>query len=401
MATRQTTNRIFWRRQSRSGEARAYADFRDFEDVGGKQEALIPSGLGRATSDKVIAEMLVAKRLAELQALRRDRILLGSHKRISLSELVQRHIGQKSKAGSVTDGWISESRKKLDDASNFFGGDRDIATLTVDDVQQWVTWLRHKGGRCGNQSISGGTVRHYLNCLSNLYRRASAEGYVSPGFNPVSAMMEKPVAVRREADWLEVPEATALLDAATERPRSTSRYRLSSIYPLLATFLLTGGRESEILGLEIQDVSFSRRTITFRPNSWRRLKTVSSARTVPLWPQLETVLHEYLNSKSAPQGKLLFPSSRFSEDRPIDDIRKSLDRLARVAGINRIPVRTKVFRHTYCAARLQTLDNGFPISLWTVSRELGHGGTSLVERVYGHLGQMRHRASCVEYFSTL
>jgi len=56
-----------------------------------------------------------------------------------------------------------------------------------------------------------------------------------------------------------------------------------------------------------------------------------------------------------------------------------------------------MFRHTYCAARLQTLDQGAPVSPWTVGRELGHGGHSLVNRVYGHLGEVRHRSEQVEY----
>jgi integrase len=56
-----------------------------------------------------------------------------------------------------------------------------------------------------------------------------------------------------------------------------------------------------------------------------------------------------------------------------------------------------MFRHTYCAARLQTLDNGAPVSVFTVANELGHGGTALVNRVYGHLGLKRHRSAVVEY----
>ena len=60
-------------------------------------------------------------------------------------------------------------------------------------------------------------------------------------------------------------------------------------------------------------------------------------------------------------------------------------------------VRSKMFRHTYTAARLQTLDQGAPVSIYTVGRELGHGGDSLVRRVYGHLGQVRHRSEVVEY----
>jgi len=53
--------------------------------------------------------------------------------------------------------------------------------------------------------------------------------------------------------------------------------------------------------------------------------------------------------------------------------------------------------HTYCATRLQTLDAGAPVSTYTVAREMGHGGESMVRRVYGHLGQVRHRSEAVEY----
>jgi hypothetical protein len=40
---------------------------------------------------------------------------------------------------------------------------------------------------------------------------------------------------------------------------------------------------------------------------------------------------------------------------------------------------------------------GAPVSLWTVSRELGHSSTGMIERTYGHLGTVRHRAEVVEY----
>ncbi len=56
-----------------------------------------------------------------------------------------------------------------------------------------------------------------------------------------------------------------------------------------------------------------------------------------------------------------------------------------------------MFRHTYCAARLQTLDHGAPVSPFTVAKEMGHGGDSLVKRIYGHLGEVRRRSEVVEY----
>lgn len=57
-------------------------------------------------------------------------------------------------------------------------------------------------------------------------------------------------------------------------------------------FLLTGGRKSEVFGLAIDDVNVERKTITFRPHPWRRLKTLTSHRVVPLWPQLEKILRD-------------------------------------------------------------------------------------------------------------
>ena len=81
----------------------------------------------------------------------------------------------------------------------------------------------------------------------------------------------------------------------------------------------------------------------------------------------------------------------------IVDFRKLLDAIAMRAGWEPGYVRSKIFRHTYCAARLQTLDRKAPISEYTVARELGHGGHAMIHRVYGHLGQVRHRSEVIEY----
>jgi integrase len=40
---------------------------------------------------------------------------------------------------------------------------------------------------------------------------------------------------------------------------------------------------------------------------------------------------------------------------------------------------------------------GAPVSIYTVSRELGHTSPAMVQRVYAHLGTIRHRAEVVEY----
>jgi hypothetical protein len=170
-------------------------------------------------------------------------------------------------------------------------------------------------------------------------------------------------------------------------------------YVLVALFLLTGCRFREVAGLELDDVSFDGKTITVRPDQWRGRKTRNSNRVLPLWPRLETILRAWVFGPRLERGgSLLVPSwSARGEERRLLDIHRLLDRVAKRAGLPAGALRSKAFRHTYCAARLQTLDRGAPISTYTVARELGHGSDEMVKRIYAHLGDVRHRAEVVEY----
>lgn len=375
---------------------RYWADFRDFADQGGKREPLVPKGERLATTDPDIAARLVSDRVRDLEQRRRAKTLLGVERVAYLEEYVEHHMVEKARAGRLTSGSLEENYKRLRDAVRFFGAPRELGTITPRDVRRWVTDLSEKPRR-NDRGLTGATVLKYLNTLSNLYRRAQSEGAVPPGYNPVSALVDKPRPAKREAKWLEVHEAALLLESArTYKPDADAR-PTPYLYAILATFLLTGGRYSEVMGLEVADVSFDRRTVTFRPHAHRRLKTETSVRVVPLWPQLEEILRAHVFGGKAPAGKLLFPSRRTKAESPITDLRKSLDAVAARAGWKVGEIRTKMFRHTYASARLQTLDQGHPVSIYTAQREMGHGSDRLLKEVYGHLGTVRHRSDVVEY----
>jgi len=379
---------IYYR--DRGGARRAYADLREYADVGGKREPLVAPGEKLATSDPATAQELLARRIKELDALRRGRVLHGLAGQATLEAFASVHLEAKAKSAKVTDAWLELSERHLDRAVEHFGATRDLASITTTDVRGWCERLQAEG-------LSGGTVRHHLNALSNLYARARAERVVPSGYDPVGDLQDKPVARRVEARWLEVPDAALLLEAARRyRPAPKGgRPPLPFAHELVATFLLTGGRESEVLGVEVADVSLDRGVVTFRPNAWRRLKTSTSHRSVPLWPQLRAILERHLAER--PPSRLLFPSYRTGTEAMVTDFHKLLDAVAVRAGWKPGEIRSKMFRHTYCAARLQTLDQGAPVSVYTVAKELGHGGETMVRRVYGHLGQVRHRSEFVEY----
>jgi integrase len=413
--TRRSQQRIYWREQG--GERRAYGDFRDYRDVGGSQEALRELGERLATSDPDAAARLLADRLEVLELARRNHKTTGRRGGVQLADYASAHLVAKAKAGKVTDRWLASSELFLTRAGEYFGTGRELAAIDVGDVRRWAEHL-------GQQGITGGTVRHHLNTLSNLFRHAVADGLLPSGYNPVRDLLDKPKARRVEARWLEVPDAALYLESVrTYKPKRPDR-AIPFLYPLVATYLLTGGRRAEVLGLEVTDINFERRTVTFRPSPWRRLKTDGAARTVALYPQLEEILRAYLSERTAqevlhnrPTHRLLFPVEGPQGETLLTNFDDSLDGAAMRAGFweyvqgadgqpvkdkagqpkRRGTVRTKMFRHTWCSARLQTLDHGAPVSTDTVRREMGHESPRLVERIYGHLGTVRHRSDVVEY----
>ena len=385
-------SRIYWR--LRGGARRAYADFREYADVGGGREALTPAGQKLATSDPDVAQALAAARVRELEAKRRGRALYGEIKTSTLADLARLHLIAKAESKRYSVQWLAALEVYLRRVLDILGNEREPTSVTVEDVRRLVAELRRLPNGRG-ETMGDGNVRHHLNALSGVFKRAASEGYVPPGYNPVAAMMEKPAGKAHEARWLEVPDAALLLEAA--RTYKAPDEGTPFAYPLLATFLLTGGRETEVYGLELDDVSFERKTITFRPNEWRRLKTRGSNRVVALLPQLEEILRAYLRGPDRPAGELLFPSFATGREAMLTDTRKLMDHVAARAGWKSGEIRTKMFRHTYCAARLQTVDGGAPVSLFTVSRELGHTSPAMVQHVYSHLGTVRHRSEVVEY----
>jgi hypothetical protein len=81
----------------------------------------------------------------------------------------------------------------------------------------------------------------------------------------------------------------------------------------------------------------------------------------------------------------------------LKDFRKLLDHVAIAVGFGehaRTPA-GEVVKDGTGESKRSTRARRYRSIPW--GRELGHGGDSLVKRVYGHLGAVRHRAEVVEY----
>ena len=264
---------IYWR------NGRAYADLRKYSDVGGDREALAPDGATWGTTDPKIADALFAARLSELEERRRGRAGAPQRRSTTLVELVRDHLVKKATAGDTSHSHMYDLEQRLGMAIEYFGQHRDPRSIEPKDVREWSEALAK------DRTRKPGTVRHYLNALSGLYGRAQEGLFVDPNYNPVAMLQEKPSGIRKtEAAFFEVADAALLLEAARVLEANSRVNATPGLFPMVATFLLTGGRNSEVLGLGLDDLSFDRSLVRFRPNEHRGLKTRTSHRTVPLWP---------------------------------------------------------------------------------------------------------------------
>ena len=412
---------------------RWYADFSAYRTILGRPEvrvALKPAGQGRATTD---AEE--AYRIAEA---RESDLILGLHvretgdpkaqrKRTTFSELVPVHLKGEDQVGEIGRQHRAELQQRMETAAEYFEGiglsrPEEVTPLNVEEYRDWLLerprdYFSAKSlGRDpkSERTLGPQTVIHYLNALSKLYSTASKGRYVPAGYNPVSEA-KRPKLPTKEAPWLTVVEAAAVLETARRLYGDHSSGSVPFMYELVATLLLTGADLGPVRTMRIKDVDFEGRRIHIPLHTEDRagLKTEYREREIPLWDQLAEILKPYVKWRKTnlPGGRLLFPEPRgdggpkhkdFSTD-PLKRTQAAVEAgygaeffadAAERIGRSAFKLRSKCFRHSYCAARLRTYeetrDSASGRIVWvavpkdTVAREMGHGGHDMVNNRYGH-----------------
>lgn len=410
------TTRIYWK------HGRAYADFRDFADVGGKLLPLIPPGRKYATTEPDEAAVLVADLLRRFESARRAPALalpiaatptrsappmvppapgVGG---VTLGAYAAHYLTTRQQEGQVTEGHLRNQEQQLHRALAYFGAGRPLASLTTPDVLGYLHHLRTVRSQRG-KPFKADAIRAHIFSLSGLYTMAAEEGLA---LNPVRVRRGRlPTPPRGEQVWLDYNDAVTFLEACQTIKLRRGDLALKFLTQLVATLLLTGGRPAEVYGLEEQDIDFRNQVVRFRPNSWRSLKNDGSRRVVPLWPQLRDILRPYLNDRERRRlageviPSLLFPSRSGGL---LVNCTKALRQVEAYLGWPQARkqggpghLTPKAFRHTYCATRLQTTERGMPVSDYQVGLELGQNGPSMVRQVYGHLGRQAPRWDQVLY----
>src|SRR3954451_15347342 len=250
---------------------------------------------------------------------------------------------------------------------------RRLDEVTVDDILILISDLRKQG-------YSGTTIAVTLTPLSRLFAHAVRRGLIE--VNTVSKLdrSERPRVSRQERPVLNSEEIGRPLEAAAPRVR-----------PLIATAILSGLRQGELLGLHWRDVDFDDELIHVRTALDRKRrdvlpKTQRAVRDVILMPALGEALRQHKTETSFNQPDDYVFTTRTGTPHHAPHIGlRALKPALEKAQLQ--PVRWHDLRHTFASLLIA---GGANITF--VSRQLGHTSSQITLGVYAHLVDREEQA---------
>lgn len=260
-----------------------------------------------------------------------------------------------------------------------------VSEISKGDVLNWIDDLRkEKVTRWAKEDGTGGkkirrsnsTIRHYVFALSGAMELAVSREVLDK--NPCRGIDLKAILPEKPAK-----QPRGISDQEFKELWDHSLSDLTKHYLLIAW--ATGGRMSEILSLEWNDLDPERGLIHFRhePERGRRTKAKKD-RSVPVAPSV--VAWILANFPHHPKSTWIFHSEDGSR---IKRVQKGINAAARRAGLD--ITGTHVIRHTV-GSRL--LEKGVPLSV--VRDHLGHADYRMTSR-YTHTQEeaRRHAAELI------
>jgi integrase len=245
-------------------------------------------------------------------------------------------------------------------------GERQLDEIDVDDIVALIADLRQR-------DYAGSTISSVLIPLSRLFAHAVRRNLIE--VNPLSKLdrSERPRVWRQERPVLNRDEIGRLLEAAPPRYRT-----------LLATAVLSGLRQGELLGLRWRDIDFDHEVIHVRRALDRQQrdvppKTPHALRDVVLIPALAESLrrHQEASGFNGPDD-FVFATRIGTPLHWTNLATRALKPALKKAELQ--PLRWHDLRH--CFASL-LIAGGANITF--VSRQLGHSSSQITLQVYAHL----------------
>lgn len=296
--------------------------------------------------------------------LKRDAIALEAEKKHNLARGTYREI-KKATFEEFVKMWRADATRDLQPSTRdeyecylrkhlvpYFGR-MQLRDISGHVIQRYINIKLDSG-------LSNKSVRNHLAPLGNILSRAVAWDYLaqSPMPNVIRPRREAP----KKASYLTAENVRRLLNSAEEPWRT-----------LLLTTVMTGMRQSELLGLTWAHVDFDAETIAIEQKLYKgelgETKTTSSNRVVPMSPQLSAAL--LMHKVNAPASPLDLVFTR-SDGQPLSKrtCGTALKHALEAAGLEHMGYHA--LRHTFSSVLVANGEN-----VKVVQELLGHSNTAM------------------------
>ena len=223
----------------------------------------------------------------------------------------------------------------------------NIESVSRDDVRKFIS-------RCA-QTNGAVTYARKLSSIKSFFKYLKRDGVISD--NP-AADIETPKLPQREPSYLTQEEYQKLLSTVK---RAADPYYLARDLAVVTTFLGTGVRLSELVGLTLNSVNLQASQESIRVQG-----KGNKERIVPLNKEVVAALQKYIKGRPEVETNHLFVS-RLGNGLCAGSVYHLIKRYIKEAGIKKEKVGVHTLRHTFGASLLNSGAN-----LVVIQELLGH-----------------------------
>lgn len=258
------------------------------------------------------------------------------------------------------------------------GANPTLAAITTDDVRQYLEYLRlDKDYKSTTLSRNIASIRVFFDyCVAQGLIEASPALHIHNPKNP-----------RKLPIFLIESELKRLLGAPEEqretREKTQGRKRRRDYahladrdYAILVTFAFTGVRLRELVGLDMKNLDFERKTILVMGKG-------AKERMIPINQIVVEALRKWVKVRRAAEGERAVFVNRFGRRISPRGVQMVVDKYVQAAGIDKDKISPHKLRHTF--ATLLHL-NG--VDIVEIQALMGHA-TITSTQIYTHVGNER------------
>jgi len=266
------------------------------------------------------------------------------------------------------------TRAYLGDLTSFFDNLElqkidDISNITIAHIRSWLATQQEKGGARTTLSRRAVSIRLFT-------KWAAKKGYLA---KDVGATLATPKGHRTLPEVLSISDATTAMDSLATRVAEEETPLSKRDCAILEVLYATGARVSELCGLDLQDIDYSRNTI-------RVLGKGNKERTIPLGNPAMKALNDWIKNArseilSAATDTAVFLGARGKriDQRTVRTV--VYEALSALEGVERMG--PHALRHS---AATHLLEGG--ADLRTVQEILGHASLATTQ-IYTHVSTER------------